>query len=59
MFAHSGHTGPHTAYADFYSTFYYAPEVKYWVKEVKEDYNSENIRTRRQTDVLISFKPAS
>jgi len=33
--------------------------VKYWAKMVKEDYNSENVRTNRQTDKLISFKPAS
>jgi hypothetical protein len=56
--AKTNHAGPHTGYAEIYSTFYYVPEVKYWVKSVEESYNSENVRTKRQTDVLVSFKPA-
>lgn len=56
--AHSGHSEPKTAYAEFFSTFYYAPEVKYWVKMVEEDFNSESVRTSKQTDMLVSYKPA-
>jgi hypothetical protein len=57
--AHTDKSGPHTEYGEFFSTFYYAPEVKYWVKMVKEDFNSEGVRTQRETDVLTAFKPAS
>jgi len=56
--AHANHAGAHTAYGEFFSTFYYVPEIKYWVKSVQENYNSENVRTKRQTDLLVSFKPA-
>jgi len=38
---------------------YYAPQVKYWVKHVEEQYDSENVRTKRDTDTLVSFTPAS
>ena len=57
--AHSDHSGPHTVYGERFSTLYYVPEIKYWVKSVQEDYSSENVRTMRQTDTLISFKPGS
>lgn len=56
--AHADHSGPKTVYAEFFSTFYYAPEVKYWVKMIKEDFNSESVRTQKQTDTLVSYKPA-
>jgi hypothetical protein len=42
-----------------YGEFYYAPTVKYFVKSVQEQYNTENIRTQRDTDILASFKPAA
>jgi hypothetical protein len=57
--AHTDRSGPHTAYAEFLSTFYYAPEVKYWVKTVQENFNSEGVRTKKQTDTLVSYKPVS
>jgi hypothetical protein len=57
--AHTDRSGPHTAYGEFFSTFYYVPEIKYWVKTVQENYNGENVRTERRTDTLVSFKPAS
>jgi len=56
--AHTDRAGPRTVYAEFFSTFYYAPEVKYWVKTVKEDFNSESVRTQKQTDTLVLYKPA-
>jgi hypothetical protein len=57
--AKTNHSGPHTEYAEILSTFYYVPEIKYWAKSVEDTYNSDNVRTRRQTNSLISFKPAS
>lgn len=54
----SNKTGPHTVYAEFFATFYYVPEMKYWVKTVEDDFNSENVRTMRRTDTLVSFKPS-
>ncbi len=36
---------------------YYAPQVKYWVKRTEEQYNTENVRTKRDTDSLVSFTP--
>jgi hypothetical protein len=41
-----------------YRAVYYVPAVKSWVKMVTEQYNSENVRTRRETSVLVSFTPA-
>ena len=57
--AHSQVTGAHTAYFTTFSALDYVPSVKYYVKSVEEQYNSENVRTRRSTDVLASFKAAS
>jgi hypothetical protein len=59
VIAKTNHAGPHTEYAETFSTFYYVPEIKYWVKSVEETYNSENVRTRRQINLLVSFKPGS
>jgi hypothetical protein len=56
--AHADHSGPRTVYGESFSTFYYAPEVKYWVKTVREDFNSESVRMQKQTDTLVSYKPA-
>jgi hypothetical protein len=56
--AHTEQAGPRTVFAEVFSALYYVPEVKYWVKTVREDFNSEGVRTGRQTDVLVSFKPA-
>lgn len=40
-----------------YGEFYYVPSIKYYVKYFQEEYNADNIRTGRDEDVLISFKP--
>jgi hypothetical protein len=58
VIAKTNHAGPHTEYAEILSTFYYVPEIKYWAKSVEDTYNSDNVRTRRQINLLISFKPA-
>jgi hypothetical protein len=39
-----------------YAAFYYAPEVRYFVKSVEEQSNSENVLTSRDTQNLVSFK---
>lgn len=57
--AHTEKSGPHVVYGEVRSSFYYVPSTKYWVKSVEEVYDSDNIRTKRETDVLLSFKPAS
>jgi hypothetical protein len=51
--------GAHAESGEFLSTIWYAPDVKYWVKLVKDDYSGENVRLALQTDVLTSFKPVS
>jgi hypothetical protein len=38
------------------ATLFYVPSVKYFAKNVEEQYNSENVLTRRETNVLVSFK---
>jgi hypothetical protein len=57
--AKTNHAGPHTEYAETFSTFYYVPEIKYWVKYVEDTFSSESVRTRRVVDLLVSFKPAT
>ena len=37
---------------------YYVPQIKYAVKIVDEQYNSDNVRVYRETQSLISFRPA-
>jgi hypothetical protein len=37
---------------------YYVPSIKYYVKYVQEQYDADNVRTGRDEDVLVSFKPA-
>ncbi len=59
VIAKTNNSAAHTEYAETISTFYYVPEIKYWAKSVEDTYNSDNVRTRRQTNLLISFKPAS
>lgn len=41
-----------------YKAFWYAPEVKRWVKSVEEYYGSDGARSERFTSELESFKPA-
>ena len=55
---HSQVSGAHTAYFTNFEVLDYVPSVKYYVKSVEEQYNSENVRVRRSTDVLSSFKAA-
>ena len=40
-----------------YKAFWYAPEVKRWVKSVEEYYSNGGVRTERYTQELESFKP--
>ena len=40
-----------------YRVIYYAPEIKSYVKAISEQYDSENVRTKRDVSVLASFKP--
>ena len=39
--------------------FYYVPAIRYWVKSIEEQYNTDNIRVSSQTRSLISFTPAN
>jgi len=41
-----------------YKAFWYAPEVKRWVKSVEEYYSTAGVRTERYTQELVSFKAA-
>jgi hypothetical protein len=40
-----------------YKAFWYAPEVKRWVKSVEEHYSNGGVRDERYTQKLASFKP--
>jgi hypothetical protein len=40
-----------------YAAFYYVPSIKYYVKSVEEEYDSDDVRITRDTDVLVSFRP--
>ena len=42
-----------------YRSYDYAPEVREFAKTVYDDYNSENVRTRRTVQTLVSFKLAA
>ena len=42
-----------------YKAFWYAPEVKRWVKSVEEYYSNGGVRNERYTQELESFKPAA
>jgi hypothetical protein len=42
-----------------YGEFYYVPSIKYYVKYVQEQYDTDNVRTGRDEDVLVSFKPGA
>ena len=48
--------GPRTVSALTYSEIYYVPSIKYFVKTLDEQYNSDNVRIRRDSQELISFK---
>jgi len=46
-------------HATQFEEYFYVPEVKWFVKAVQEQYNSDNVRTHRETRTLVSFTPAS
>ena len=41
-----------------YKAYWYAPEVKRWVKSIEENYSSGGVRNERFTQELESFRPA-
>jgi hypothetical protein len=52
----TGRTLATTASGRIYRAFWYAPEVKRWVKSVEEYYSSTGVRNERYTDELESYK---
>lgn len=42
-----------------YGEGWYVPELKTRVKNVDESYNTDDVRLKRSTEVLVSFKPAT
>jgi hypothetical protein len=38
---------------------YYVPDVKYFVKTLDEHYSTDNVRVSRESEELVSFKPAT
>lgn len=42
-----------------YGELYYVPSIKYYVKFLQEQYNSDNVLTLRDEDVLTSYKPGA
>ncbi len=42
-----------------YRSYDYAPELRGFVKTIYDDYNSDNVRTRRTVQTLVSFKLAA
>jgi hypothetical protein len=53
---HLGAAGAQTVYNLQTMAFDYAPDLGVTVKSVEEQYNSENIRTSRDTRTLVSFQ---
>jgi hypothetical protein len=51
-------TGDRTSEGRTYKAFWYAPEVKRWVKVVEEYYSSDGVRNQRYMQELESFKTA-
>ncbi len=56
--AHAQRGGTGVQHVILYAALYYVPDVKYFVKTIEEVYNSENVRISRDTQTLVSFKPA-
>jgi hypothetical protein len=52
-------TTPRDVSGRLYKAFWYAPEVKRWVKSIEEDYSTGGVRHVRRTMELESFKPGS
>jgi hypothetical protein len=42
-----------------YGLVYYVPDVKYFVKTLDEHYSTDNVRVSRESEELVSFKPAT
>jgi len=57
MVARVQNTGERQASGRLYKAFWYAPEVKRWVKSVEEYYSSGGVRNERYSEELESFKP--
>ena len=55
---HVDRSGPTTAHATTYEELFYDPKVKYFVKTVEEQYDSNNVRVSRMTQTLQGFKVA-
>ena len=55
---HTDKSGPTTAHGTEYGELYYDPKVKYFVKTVEDEFNSENVRTSHNTQVLQSYTVA-
>ena len=53
---HVGRTPERTVHALEHEEFFCAPEVKYWVKSTKEQFNEQDVRTSKDSDVLESYK---
>jgi hypothetical protein len=50
----SGRSAAHSVYLENFFTYYYVPQIKYWVKTVEDQFNSEGVRTSRETYLLVS-----
>lgn len=55
--AHRGGAGHVTRRV--YEELYYVPATKIYVKTVEEQYNTDNVRVGRSSEVLVSYHPAS
>lgn len=42
-----------------YGLVYYVPDVKYFVKTLDEHYSTDNVRVSRESEELVSYKPAT
>jgi hypothetical protein len=55
----AGRSAPRTVYGQVLSSFDYVPEIKYWVRSRRDEFNADGVRYLGATDQLIAFKPAS
>ena len=58
-FSHVEGAGGTVLHATSYAEFYYVPAINYFVRTLQEQYDSENVRTSRDTEALVSFKKGS
>jgi hypothetical protein len=52
-------SGPTTVDQISHTILYYAPDVRYFVKTIRENYDAGNVLIQRETEELASFSPAS